>query len=196
MPQEWTRERIETMSREERAEYDAQMPDRVIRFENVRPNWELSPNCRIPEYERANLVYVGGGKDYLDWQMPGRTRKIEPVVPGENYSCVILLCPPGKGAPLHAHTTEETFIALSGRWAMYYGDDAQHEVIIDTWSAISFPGPVMRGFRNVSSQDAYLLSVLGGGAPPLPVLHPDVITAVEELGLKQSWKENHEVAAD
>lgn len=183
-------ERVQSMSAEERAKHDASVYDRVIRFFQVRPNWELSPNCRLPGHERANLVYVGGGS-YLNWEGEVDWRQPPPVVAGENYSCVILLCSAGKGAPLHAHTTEEMFLALSGRWAVYWGNKAEHEVILKTWDAISFPGPVMRGFRNVADHDAYLLSVIGGGSPAPPVNHPSVIRELEKLGLKQSWKETY-----
>lgn len=184
-------ETVREMRAEERAEYDSQVYDRLIRFERVRPNWSLSPNCRLPGHERANLVYVGGGV-YLDWKDARGPRPPAPVVPGENYSCVILLCAPGKGAPLHAHTTEEMFFVLSGRWAMYWGDNAEHEEILERWDAISFPAPVMRGFRNVGTEDAYLLSVIGGGSPDPPINHPRIVEELAELGLKQSWKETHE----
>jgi mannose-6-phosphate isomerase-like protein (cupin superfamily) len=179
-------ETVEQMSAEERAQYDAQVYDRVIRFASVRPNWDLSPNCRLPGHERANFVYIGAGA-YLD-----RETAPNAVVTGENYSLVILLCAPGKGAPLHAHTTEETFMALSGRWAVYWGEDAEHEETLEQWDAISFPGPVMRGFRNAGTSDAYLLSVIGGGAPAPPINHPRTVGALAELGLKQSWKEMYD----
>jgi mannose-6-phosphate isomerase-like protein (cupin superfamily) len=181
---------IRSMSPQERAAYDEQVYERIIRFASVRPNWELSPNCRLPGHERANLAYVGGG-EYLGWEGDGASVPPQPVVPGERYSCVILLCAPGKGAPLHAHTTEEMFLVLSGRWAVYWGNDAEHEAILDKWDAISFPGPVMRGFRNVSDQEAHLLSVIGGHAPPPPINHPAVLRNLDKLGLKQSWAETH-----
>src|SRR5262249_31378759 len=105
MTSELTVEQVRDMSPEERARWDARVESQVVRFRNVRPNWLLSPNCRIPGYERANFVYVG-----VDWSAEGDLRA--PLPEGENYSLTILLCAPGKGAPLHAHTTEETFFAL------------------------------------------------------------------------------------
>jgi mannose-6-phosphate isomerase-like protein (cupin superfamily) len=183
-------EQVKNMAPEERAMYDAQVLQRVIRFKDVLPNWDLSPNCRLPGYERANLVYVGGGP-YLDLQVEPNGPHPAPVVEGENYSVIILLCAPGKGAPLHAHTTEEMFLSLSSRWAVYWGEEDVHEVILEPWDAVSFPGPVMRGFRNVGPEDGYLLSVIGGGSPPPPISHASVISELAKLGLKQSWKETY-----
>jgi uncharacterized cupin superfamily protein len=180
---------IRDMPASERAGFDAQVPARTIRFAEVEPNWLLSPNCRLPGYERGNYVYVGGGS-YLDWtEAEPATSGAE--VPGENFSCVILLCEPGKGAPLHAHTTEEMFLVLSGEWVVVWGDDGQHETVLRQWDAVSFPGPVMRGFRNVSDSAAHLLSVIGGGTPPPPIAHPNVTEALARLGLASTWPETH-----
>jgi mannose-6-phosphate isomerase-like protein (cupin superfamily) len=183
-------EQVKNMSPEERARYDAQVEGRIIRFEHVRPNWLLSPNCLLPGHERANFVYIGEGS-YLNWPTDGSTSHTAPVVPGENYSMTILLCAPGKGAPLHAHTTEETFLVLNGRWAVYWGNDGSREVILNQWDAISFPGPVMRAFRNVGTDDAYLLSIIGGGSPPPPIPHPRVTEDLAKMGLGPSWSETN-----
>jgi adenosylmethionine-8-amino-7-oxononanoate aminotransferase/mannose-6-phosphate isomerase-like protein (cupin superfamily) len=186
MAKELTPEEVAEMRLEDRAEYDDQVRSRIMRFDQTPPNWDLSPNCRLAGHERANYVYIGRGV-YLDRDEPMDGRR-PAVVPGQNYSMVILLCAPGKGAPLHAHTTEETFMALSGRWAVFWGESAQHQETLEQWDAVSFPGPVMRGFRNVGTSDAYLLSVIGGGNPPPPINHPDVVRALAEHGLAQSWE--------
>lgn len=171
---EFTREEIEGMSSDERAKYDAQVPSRIARFSEITPNWSLSPNCKLPGHDRGNLVYVGGG--YFDGRVGG------PVVEGESYTLAILVCDPGKGAPLHAHTTEEMFMALSGKWMVYWGDDAQHSVILEQWDAVSLPAPVMRGYRNVGIDNACLLTVIGGGNPPRPIDHPGVVEQLKAIG--------------
>jgi mannose-6-phosphate isomerase-like protein (cupin superfamily) len=181
-------EQVLHMSPNERAQYDLLVGERVIRFSQVRPNWLISPNCKLPGYERANFVYVGSGPYVKSQSIPdGQGSEYSKTVPGENYSVVILLCEPSKGAPLHAHTTEEMFIALSGRWAVYWGNDAQNEVILDRWDAIWIPAPVMRGFRNVGTESACLLSIIGGGSPPPPIPHPKVTEALAQMGLGPSW---------
>jgi quercetin dioxygenase-like cupin family protein len=189
MKAEYSVEQVRDMSPADRARFDAQVSGRTIRFSEVEPNWLLSPNCRIPGFERGNYVYVGGGS-YLDW-----TERAPSLggaqVPGDHFSCVILLCEPGKGAPLHAHTTEEMFLVLSGEWVVFWGDDGQHETVLHQWDAVSFPGPAMRGFRNISDADAHLLSVIGGGSPPPPIAHPAVTETLRQLGLGSTWPETH-----
>jgi uncharacterized cupin superfamily protein len=185
---------VREMSVQERARFDAQVGARTIRFGELEPNWLLSPNCRLPGCERGNYVYVGGGS-YLDWN-EAQPAKGGAEVPGENFSCVILLCEPGKGAPLHAHTTEEMFLVLSGEWVVFWGDGGDHETVLRQWDAVSFPGPVMRGFRNVSDRDAHLLSVIGGGSPPPPIAHPTVSAALARLGLGSTWPEMHGARSD
>lgn len=181
-------EQVRQMSPEERAKYDLLVDDRVIRFSRVKPDWLISPNCKLPGHERANFIYVGSGSYVGSGQILGRSDQAPSnAVPGEHFSVVILLCEPGKGAPLHAHTTEEMFVALSGRWAVYWGDEAQNEVFLDCWDAVWIPAPVMRGFRNVGTEHAYLLSIIGGGSPPPPIPHPKVTEALAKLGLGPSW---------
>ena len=54
------------------------------------------------------------------------------------------------------------FIPLSGRWSVYWGDEGENEVILDTFDCISVPVGVLRGFRNVGERHAYLMAILGG----------------------------------
>ena len=51
---------------------------------------------------------------------------------------------------------------LTGKWAVYWGDDGEEEVILERWEVISVPPGVMRGFRNAGTEDSYLLAILGG----------------------------------
>lgn len=63
---------------------------------------------------------------------------------------------------------------------MYWGEPGEQEqLVLDPWDAVSVPGPVMRGFRNVGTEDAFLLALLGGGAPPPPIYHQSVIDLLE-----------------
>ena len=66
---------------------------------------------------------------------------------------------------------------LKGEWTVYWGPDEdgvpQHEVRLGTWDAISLPGPVMRGFRNASDEQGFLL--IATGKATTPVIHHELI---------------------
>ena len=50
------------------------------------------------------------------------TREFRAKIPqGEKFCVTVIMAEPGRGAPLHAHTTEEIFIALTGRWGIFWG---------------------------------------------------------------------------
>ena len=102
------------------------------------------------------------------------------VARGDNFSFGIVVAGPGRGAPLHAHTTEEVFVALSGTWQIYWGEpDNQQVLTLEPYDAITVPAPVMRGFRNAGRADGFLMALLGGGTPPPPIYHP---TVLEQIG--------------
>ena len=63
---------------------------------------------------------------------------------------------------MHSHTTVEVFTPLSGRWAIIWGDQGENELVLEAWDTISVPPGVMRGFRNVGTEDAHLMAILGG----------------------------------
>jgi uncharacterized RmlC-like cupin family protein len=54
------------------------------------------------------------------------------------------------------------FIAMSGRWAVYWGDDGEQEIELDPWDVVSVPVGVMRGFRNIGDSHAFLMAIIGG----------------------------------
>jgi uncharacterized RmlC-like cupin family protein len=72
---------------------------------------------------------------------------------------------PGHGAGLHSHTTIETFMPLTGTWSIFWGDAGEREIILEQFDLISVPPGVMRGFKNVGADEAYLFTVLGGTDP-------------------------------
>ncbi len=69
---------------------------------------------------------------------------------------------PGKGAALHDHPTVEVFVPISGRWVVYWGEDGENEILLDTGDAFSVPPGVMRGFRNAGDGYAHFMAIMGG----------------------------------
>jgi uncharacterized RmlC-like cupin family protein len=88
-----------------------------------------------------------------------------PVVGGDAgvFRLGIVTCPPGNGPGLHVHwRTHETFMALTGKWEIIWGDKGEEKTIIEPFDLIAVPPQVTRTFINISDQDAHLLVVIQG----------------------------------
>lgn len=92
-------EHVAGLTPEQRAEYDEHVPARVVRFKELRPEWSAYGETLLPGHERALYGYVGGAA--------AENPTFAPVVAGENFTFALVYAEPGKGAPLHAHVTEE-----------------------------------------------------------------------------------------
>ena len=66
---------------------------------------------------------------------------------------------PGNGAAFHSHGSEETFIVLTGRWEVYWGDEGRESVVLEPFDGMVVPDGILRRFRNVG--EALLLTILG-----------------------------------
>ena len=67
-------DRVRNMDPRERAEYDAQVEERVVRFKELRPEWMAYRESALPAHERALYGYVGSvaaenpaGTDAAGW---------------------------------------------------------------------------------------------------------------------------------
>ena len=132
----------------------AEMTSRVWRFAELVPSSHAFLDCSLPGHVRTLHSALGGGAD--DEQLEGTA--VEHAV---NYHIDFVKAQPGNGAALHSHGSEETFIALTGRWEVYWGDDGGDSAILQPFDGIVVPDGVLRGFRNVSEAEAVLMTVLG-----------------------------------
>jgi uncharacterized RmlC-like cupin family protein len=88
-----------------------------------------------------------------------------PVVGGDAgvFRLGIVTCPPGNGPGLHVHwRTHETFMALTGKWEVIWGDKGEEKTVIEPFDLIAVPPQVTRTFVNISDKDAHLLVVIQG----------------------------------
>jgi hypothetical protein len=63
-----------------------------------------------------------------------------------------------------------------------WGDEGENELTIGQWDVISIPTGIMRGFRNESGADAYMLAIVGGDDPGRVAWAGTVMSAVREQG--------------
>lgn len=152
------------------------MLKRVARFKELRPSRKAFVDSLIPEHEREIFNVIGRGVTEDPTLNPA-------ITDARDFNVTLVHSGPGKGAALHAHPTVEVFMALSGRWAVYWGDHGENEVILEQWDTISVPPGVMRGFRNAGSEDGYLLAILGGTDAGHVAWAPQVLEAAKQTGL-------------
>ena len=88
------------------------------------------------------------------------------------------------------------FIPLTGRWSVYWGDEGESEVVLDTFDCVSVPVGVMRGFRNVGEGHAYLMAILGGTDAGKVGWAESVLKRAKETGLARDEAGNVVELAD
>ena len=95
----------------------------------------------------------------------GQLSPTPPVIGGDAgvFRLGIVTCPPGNGPGLHVHwRTHETFMALTGKWEVIWGDKGEEKTVIEPFDLIAVPPQVTRTFVNISDEDAHLLVVIQG----------------------------------
>jgi quercetin dioxygenase-like cupin family protein len=154
-----------------------QMRARTARFEKLRPSAEAFVDTRIPEHERDIYNVIGPGVT----EDPG----LEPAITAvEGFNVTYIGAAPGKGAALHSHPTVEVFVVLTGRWVVYWGEDGDGETELNRLDMISVPVGVMRGFRNVGDEHAFLMAILGGNDAGRVDWAKSVLSRAKETGLE------------
>jgi quercetin dioxygenase-like cupin family protein len=154
-----------------------QMHARTARFDKLRPSAEAFVDTRIPEHERDIYNVIGRGVTEDSSLAPAITAV-------EGFNVTYIGAAPGKGAALHSHPTVEVFVALTGRWVVYWGEDGDGETELNTLDMISVPVGVMRGFRNVGDEHAYLMAILGGDDAGRVDWAKSVLSRAKETGLE------------
>jgi len=154
----------------------AEMLTRVARFKNLTASTEAFVDTLVPGHERKIYNVIGGGVT--------EDAALAPAIPhAQDFHVTFIAAEPGKGAALHAHPTIEAFMPLSGQWSVYWGDEGEQEIVLGPWDFISVPVGVMRGFRNVGTEHAHLMSILGGTDPGRVSWAPQVLAAAKKTPL-------------
>ena len=132
----------------------AEMARRVWRFQDLTPSPRAFLDCALPGHVRTLFSALGRGAD--DEQLEGTA-----VEKAENYHIDFIKAAPGNGAALHSHGSEETFVALTGRWRIYWGDEGADSTVLEPFDGIVVPDGVLRGFENIGESEAVLMAILG-----------------------------------
>jgi mannose-6-phosphate isomerase-like protein (cupin superfamily) len=134
-----------------------EMSRHVARFKDLKSTAKAFIDTRIPGHERDIFNIIGANVV--------EDPDAKPPIPAQDFHLAIVRCEPGKGAALHSHLTQEVFMPLTGRWAIFWGPQGEREVILEPYDVISVPVHVMRGFRNAGTETGLLLALVGGHDP-------------------------------
>ena len=150
---------------------------RTARFKQLLPSTEAFVDTRLPEYQREIYNVIGEGvTEDADLGVA--------ISAVEGFNVTYIGADPGKGAALHSHDTVEVFFAMTGRWALYWGDDGEQEIEMDTLDMISVPAGVMRGFRNIGESHAYMMAIHGATDAGRVTWSPKILKRAVETGLR------------
>jgi mannose-6-phosphate isomerase-like protein (cupin superfamily) len=143
-----------------------EMKKHIARFKEIVP------------VKKVHLEEKGIPPDVLEMIMAKVTRNVmspgplpgqlspRPAVEGGDagvFRLGIATCPPGQGPGLHVHyKTHETFMALTGRWEIQWGDQGQESIMLEHLDLIAMPPQVTRRFINRSNEDAHLMVIIQG----------------------------------
>ncbi|MGH7308617.1 MAG: cupin domain-containing protein [Candidatus Rokuibacteriota bacterium] len=156
---------------------------RVARFKNLKPSTRAFLDTAIPGFERLIYNVIGRGVTEDASLAPA-------ITDARDFNMTLVKKAPGNRVGLHDHPTVEVFMALTGRWGVYWGDAAEHEVTLEQWDVISVPPGVMRGFRNLGTDDAYLLAILGGSDSGHVEWSPKVLETARQYGVELDERGN------
>ena len=152
-----------------------EMLGRVAVFKQLTPSARPLVDAVLPQFNREIFNIIGAGVT------EDATMKV-PITAVDGFHLSIIKAGPKKGTGLHNHTTAEVFMPLTGTWSVQWGDEGENELTLGQWDVISVPTGIMRGFRNESAEEAYMLAIVGGDDPGRVDWAKGVMSAVREKG--------------
>ena len=153
----------------------AEMMKRVARFKQLKGSDGGLPDSPLPECRRKLYAVIGFQPPMSDnpatTSPVGQDASAMPAIAiAEGFNLGYCKARPGKGPLMHNHDTNETFIALTGRWRCEWNEGAAKEhVDLEPYDVISFPVGVARRFMNVTyeqpGKEHLLMFIIGGNQP-------------------------------
>lgn len=143
-----------------------EMKARIARFKDlVSTKARHAENLGIPSEVLESITAKSTFNIMSPENLGGQLSPKPPVIGGDAgvFRLGIVTCPPGNGPGLHVHwRTHETFMALTGKWEVIWGDKGEEKTIIEPFDLIAVPPQVTRTFVNISDKDAHLLVIIQG----------------------------------
>jgi mannose-6-phosphate isomerase-like protein (cupin superfamily) len=148
---------IRTLSKDE-------MLQRVARFKTLKYPPDRYPDSQLPGHERKNFLVVGHGLI-----VEGGNDPMSAIPIDEGFQMSYVEAKPGNGPMLHNHDTNETFIAIKGRWRVIWGVGEESFVDLDPLDVCAVPPFVPRRFINLEAaaggETGLLMTIQPGNTP-------------------------------
>jgi mannose-6-phosphate isomerase-like protein (cupin superfamily) len=152
------------------------MLKRVARFRDLKGSDGGLPDSRLPECERTLCAVIGfqppkGRRSKATTSPVGDDASAMPAIAiAEGFNLGYCKARPGKGPLMHNHDSNETFIAMTGRWRCEWNEGkARQHVDLGPLDVISFPVGVARRFMNVTygepRREHVLMFIIDGNQP-------------------------------
>jgi mannose-6-phosphate isomerase-like protein (cupin superfamily) len=132
-----------TLSPDEMSQY-------ISRFKELRLTSDFD-DAGIPGYERKTYRVIGD--------------QDKAPIQAVDFHLNLIVCGPGKGAPLHSHLTQEVFISVTGCWEIFWGPEGTESIVLEPLDTIAIPPRIPRGFKNISQEEGTLIGIVGGSDP-------------------------------
>jgi len=167
-----------------------EMMRRVARFGKLKGSDGGLPDSPLPECRRKLFAVIGfappeNASDSVTSPVGANASAMPAISIAEGFNLGYCKAKPGKGPLMHNHDTNETFIAMTGKWRCEWnGGDAKEHVDLDPYDVISFPVGVARRFMNVTYDEPdkeHLLMFIIGGNQPQAEFTPDAMRRCEEF---------------
>ena len=148
-----------------------EMMKRVARFRKLKGSDGGLPDSKLPECRRKLYAVIGFQPPETGDSPVGANASAMPAISiAEGFNLGYCRAKPGKGPLMHNHDTNETFIALTGRWRCEWNEgEAMEHVDLEPYDVISFPVGVARRFMNVTydepGKEHLLMFIIGGDQP-------------------------------
>ena len=148
-----------------------EMMKRVARFRKLKGSDGGLPDSPLPECTRQLFAVIGFQPPEEGNSPVGANASAMPAIPiAEGFNLGYCKAKPGKGPLMHNHDTNETFIAMTGRWRAEWNEgQAMEYVDLEPYDVISFPVGVARRFMNVTYEEPQkehlLMFIIGGDQP-------------------------------
>ncbi len=172
------------------------MHKRVARFSELKGFDGGLPDSYMPSAERILYNVIGfqppvGEDEGMMSPVGAKAARMSSIKISEGFNLGYCEALPGKGPMMHNHDTNETFIAMTGKWrASWENEDGSVDhADLDPLDVISFPPGIIRRFENVTDgpKDQYsvLMFVISGDAPGAE-FSKEAMTEIEATGVLES----------